>query len=94
MDFNIFTTPLLGLVAGFLAGKLMPGEEPGGIWGTLGFGIVGSFIGKFAFGAIGLYQDSTIMGIIASIAGACLVIFVWKKFIAPMMSGGNDGPAA
>jgi uncharacterized membrane protein YeaQ/YmgE (transglycosylase-associated protein family) len=94
MDFNIFTTPLLGIVAGFIAGKIMPGEEPGGIWGTLGFGIVGSFIGKFIFGMIGLYQDSTIMGIIASVAGACLVIFVWKKFIGPMISGGNNTPSA
>ncbi len=90
MDFNIFTTPLLGLVAGFIAGKIMPGEEPGGIWGTLGFGIVGSFIGKFVFGQIGLYQDSTIMGIIASIVGACLVIFIWKKIIAPRLGGGDN----
>ncbi|MFN9319214.1 MAG: GlsB/YeaQ/YmgE family stress response membrane protein [Chitinophagales bacterium] len=90
MDFNIFTTPLLGLVAGFIAGKIMPGEEPGCIWGTLGFGIVGSFIGKFVFGQIGLYQDSTIMGIIASIVGACLVIFIWKKIIGPRLGGGDN----
>lgn len=93
MDFNIFTTPLLGLVAGFIAGKIIPGEEPGGIWGTLGFGIVGSYIGKWLFGMIGLYQDSIIMGIIASVAGACLVILIWKKFIGPMI-GGNNNTAA
>ena len=93
MDFNIFTTPLLGIVAGFIAGKIMPGEEPGGIWGTLAFGIVGSYIGKLLFGMIGLYQDSTIMGIIASVVGACLVIFIWKKFIGPMMGGNNNNAA-
>lgn len=94
MDFNIFTTPLLGLIAGFIAGKIMPGEEPGGIWGTLGFGIVGSFIGKYVFGMLGLYQDSNIMGLIASVAGACLVVFIWKKFIGPMIGGGNAAPGA
>jgi uncharacterized membrane protein YeaQ/YmgE (transglycosylase-associated protein family) len=94
MDFNLFTTPILGIVAGFIAGKIMPGEEPGGIWGTLAFGIAGSFIGKMLFGMIGLYQDSMIMGIIASIAGACIVIFIWKKLAPMMMGNGDDKPAA
>jgi len=93
MDFNIITTPLLGLVAGFLAGKIMPGDEPGGIWGTLAFGIIGSFIGKMLFCIIGLYEDSDIMGIIASVVGACLVIFIWKK-VAPMIGGNNSGGTA
>jgi uncharacterized membrane protein YeaQ/YmgE (transglycosylase-associated protein family) len=30
------------------------------------------------------------MGIIASIVGACLVIFIWKKIIAPRLGGGDN----
>jgi uncharacterized membrane protein YeaQ/YmgE (transglycosylase-associated protein family) len=89
MDFHLLTTPLLGIVAGFIAGKIMPGDEPGGIWGTLAFGIAGSFIGKAIFGMLNMYNGNDIMGIIASIVGACLVIFIWKKFIGPMIGGGN-----
>ncbi len=89
MDFNLFTTPILGLVAGFIAGKIMPGEEPGGIWGTLAFGIVGSYIGKALFSMLHMYEGNMIMGIIASVVGACLVIFIWKKLIGPMIGGGN-----
>lgn len=89
IDFNLFTTPLLGLVAGFIAGKVMPGEEPGGIWGTLAFGIVGSYLGRIIFDKLGLFGGGMFMSVIASIAGACLVIFLWKKFIGPMIGGGN-----
>jgi len=94
MDFNIFTTPILGLVAGFIAGKIMPGEEPGGIWGTLAFGIAGSYIGKWGFAALHLYEDSLIMGIVASVVGACLVIFIWKKLAPMIIGGGNNDSAA
>ncbi|MBL7788309.1 MAG: GlsB/YeaQ/YmgE family stress response membrane protein [Chitinophagales bacterium] len=90
IDFHLISTPLLGLVAGFIAGKIMPGEEPGGIWGTLTFGIIGSFVGRFAFNKLGLYEDNNIMSLIASVVGACLIIFIWKKLIAPRLGGGND----
>lgn len=90
IDFHLISTPLLGLVAGFIAGKIMPGEEPGGIWGTLAFGIIGSFVGRFAFNKLGLYEDNNIMSLIASVVGACLIIFIWKKLIAPRLGGGND----
>jgi uncharacterized membrane protein YeaQ/YmgE (transglycosylase-associated protein family) len=89
IDFNFFSTPLLGLIAGFLAGKFMPGEEPGGIWGTLAFGIIGSYVGRTIFGMLHLYEGNMIMSLIASVVGACLVIFIWKK-IAPMMGGGGS----
>ena len=83
-------TALAGLIAGFIAGKIMPGEEPGGIWGLFAFGIVGSFVGKYIFSMLHLYEDSMIMGGIASVVGACLVIFIWKK-IGPMILGGGNG---
>ena len=87
---ELLTTAIAGLVAGFIAGKIMPGDEPGGIWGLLGFGVIGSFIGKAIFGYLHLYEDSMIMGLIASVVGACLVIFIWKKFIGPMIGGGDN----
>lgn len=80
---------IAGIVAGFIAGKIMPGEEPGGIWGLLGFGLVGGILGKLALGMLGNTEPGMIMSIIASVAGACLVIFIWKKFIGPMIGGGN-----
>lgn len=90
IDLHLISTPLLGLIAGFIAGKIMPGEEPGGIWGTLAFGIVGSIVGRVIFNKIGLYEGNDFMSLIASVVGACLIIFIWKKLIAPRLGGGNN----
>ena len=86
---GLIYTATAGLAAGFIAGKIMPGEEPGGIWGLLGFGVVGSFLGHYILGMVGNSHPGMIMSILASVAGACLVIFIWKKFIGPMISKNN-----
>lgn len=86
---ELIYTAIAGLISGFIAGKIMPGEEPGGILGLIGFGVVGAFIGKFAFGLLGMTDMGMIMSLVASVAGACLVVFIWKKFIGPMIGGGN-----
>lgn len=87
---DLIYTAIAGLVAGLIGGKIMPGEEPGGIWGTLGFGVVGSFLGKLILGLLGNEDPGMIMGLVSSVVGACLVIFIWKKFIAPMIAGNNN----
>lgn len=91
---DLIYTVVAGLIFGLIAGKIMPGDEPGGIWGTLAFGVIGSFLGKFVLGMLGNEDPGMIMNLIGSVAGACLLIFLWKKFIAPMMGGNNGGTAA
>ena len=40
---------ILGLVAGYIAKALLPGDDPGGFVVTIVLGIVGSLIGFFLF---------------------------------------------
>lgn len=80
---GLLYTIIAGLISGFIAGKIMPGDEPGGIWGLLGFGVAGAFVGNFIFGMLGLSMNGIIWSLVSSVIGACLVIFIWKKFIAP-----------
>ena len=40
---------ILGLVAGFIAKALMPGDDPGGFFVTILLGLAGSLIGFFLF---------------------------------------------
>jgi len=59
---------LVGALVGWLAGLIM--KSKGGFWRNAIMGILGGFVG-------GLLP----LGIIGSILGACLVIFVYEKFI-------------
>lgn len=73
---------IVGIIAGFLARAIVPGEDPMGFWGTLVLGLVGSFIGGFLgwllFGADadeGALQPS---GLIGSLVGAVIALLIWR----------------
>ena len=59
---------LIGALIGWIAGIIM--KSKGSFWQNAIIGIIGGFVG-------GLLP----FGIIGSILGACLVIFVYEKFI-------------
>jgi len=44
---------VVGIIAGFLAKAVVPGEGPGGILGDLVVGVVGALIGGWVFNALG-----------------------------------------
>ncbi len=73
---------VIGLVAGFLARLLVPGDDPMSIGATIVLGIVGSFIGGFLGWALngsdldqGALQAS---GVIGSIVGAVIALLVYR----------------
>jgi len=71
---------LVGLVAGFLARAIMPGRQQMSVPMTMLLGIVGSFVGGFVGSLIGVghYRAGEVHagGIIGSILGALLVLFI------------------
>jgi uncharacterized membrane protein YeaQ/YmgE (transglycosylase-associated protein family) len=66
---------LVGLVAGWLAGKLMKGSGFGVI-GDIVIGIVGAFVGGFLFRLVGLSATGTIGSIIMATIGAMVLVAV------------------
>jgi len=76
MDFIISTiiSIALGALAGWLAGKIM--KDEGSLLRNIIVGIVGGWLGGFLFGLIGLG-----LGFIGSVIGACLLLWVIKKFL-------------
>ncbi len=69
---------LVGLVAGWLAGKLIDGTGFGLI-GDLVVGIVGAFIGSWLLGALGIFIGMGIVGaIISATIGAVVLLIVIK----------------
>ena len=76
---------ILGLIAGAIAKLIYPGHQGGGIFATIGLGIlgaiVGGFLGQLILGSSGAAAASagalSIPSIIFAILGAMLLIFIW-----------------
>jgi uncharacterized membrane protein YeaQ/YmgE (transglycosylase-associated protein family) len=65
----------VGLVAGWLAGKLMKGSGYGVI-GDIVLGVVGAFVGGFLFRLIGISAYGTIGAIVMATIGAMVLVAV------------------
>ncbi len=78
MIWNIIITILIGALVGWLAGQLMKSKQ--GFWLNALLGIVGSAVGRFLAGLLGIHADTiSIGGILISVAGACLVVWLVRK---------------
>ena len=73
----------VGLVAGILARLLSPGpNNPGGFILTIVLGVAGAFLATFIGQMIGWYRLDQGAGLIASVVGAVVVLFIWNRLVA------------
>ena len=79
---DIILMVVWGLIAGAIAKMLMPGKDPGGIVVTILLGIAGSLLGGFLFNAIGIGGGERYAGLIGSVIGAVLLLFIYRLFSA------------
>lgn len=70
---------LIGIVAGWLAGKISRGRGFG-LWGDLVTGIIGSFIGGYLLSLVGVSTYGTIGSIISSTIGAVVLLWIIRMF--------------
>ena len=78
---SILAWLIVGAIAGFVASRLVPGNEGYGWLGGLVAGIVGAIVGGFLAGVIlqENYMDELTIGtIIAAIVGAVIVVWLWN----------------
>jgi uncharacterized membrane protein YeaQ/YmgE (transglycosylase-associated protein family) len=66
---------VIGILAGFLAGKIMKGSGFGLI-GDLIVGVIGSFIGVWVFGLLGISAGGVLGLLVAAIVGALLLLYI------------------
>ena len=76
---SIFGSILLGLLVGFLARGIMPGEQKMGWILTCLLGIAGSLLATFAGQMLGWYGPGEFAGWIASVVAALVLLFVVGK---------------
>ena len=76
---------IVGLVAGFLAGKVMKGSGYG-IIGDLIIGLIGAVLGGVLFGSLVHAEYALVGSIVVAFLGACILIAI-VRFVAPGKSG-------
>jgi len=69
---------VIGILAGFLAGKIMRGRGYGVLMDLL-LGIVGSILGGAVFGLLGLYSSGIVGQLVVATVGAILLIYVVRR---------------
>ena len=78
---SIIAWLVVGAIAGWIAGMVVPGDEGYGWLGAIIAGIVGALVGGFLLGLITNEDWTTginIPTLIAAIVGAIIVVFVWR----------------
>jgi uncharacterized membrane protein YeaQ/YmgE (transglycosylase-associated protein family) len=75
---GLIWTVIIGLIAGWLAGKVMKGRGYGVLM-DIALGIVGGMIGRFVFGVLGLSSWNLIGSIIMSFVGAVILIWLVRQ---------------
>lgn len=71
---------LIGVLAGFLAGKVMKGKGFGFLWNLI-IGVGGALLGGFLFGIFGIHFGSGIIGsLITAFLGAIILLFLIGLF--------------
>lgn len=77
---GIISWLVVGAIAGYLAGFLMPGDERLGVIGHIVLGIVGAMIGGFLAGILvgGDYVSGiNLITVMVAIGGAVIALAVW-----------------
>lgn len=74
---NLVVLLVVGVVAGWLAGRIMKGAGFG-LVGDLVVGVIGAFIGVWLFGVLGISAGGLLGLLVAAIVGALLLLYVLR----------------
>jgi len=77
---NLVVFLLVGLVAGFLASKVMTGRGMGLIWDIV-VGVLGAFLGGWLAGALGIAVGGLFAEIVVAFIGALILLFIFRALI-------------
>jgi uncharacterized membrane protein YeaQ/YmgE (transglycosylase-associated protein family) len=81
---------ILGILAGYIAKALMPGDDPGGFFVTILLGLAGSLVGFFIFTELLNIGDTEIFdlgGLIGAVIGTMILLGIYRA-----VAGRQEGP--
>lgn len=70
---------VVGLAAGWLAGKIMKGKGFG-LAGDLVVGVLGAIVGSWIFDEVGIWHYGILGSIIVALLGALLLLYLLRLF--------------
>jgi len=76
---------LIGIIAGFAAGKIMRGGGFG-LFVNLIVGIIGGVLGGWVFGLLGITTTGLLGSLITSVVGAIVLLWIVSLFSRPRRS--------
>jgi uncharacterized membrane protein YeaQ/YmgE (transglycosylase-associated protein family) len=79
---GLIWTACIGLLVGAVAKWIMPGKDPCGIFVTMMLGIAGAFVAGFLGKLVGWYSPGQGAGLIASVLGAMLLLWIYRRMQA------------
>ena len=74
---SLFVGVLIGALAGYIAGRFMGTETSFGR--NIAMGVLGSFVGEFLFGLLGIHATGSLSSFAMSVIGACICIWIGQK---------------
>jgi uncharacterized membrane protein YeaQ/YmgE (transglycosylase-associated protein family) len=74
---NLIVFLIIGVIAGFLAGKVMKGTGFGFL-GDLVVGVIGAFLGGWMFGLLGISTYGLVGSLLTAFAGALVLLFALR----------------
>jgi uncharacterized membrane protein YeaQ/YmgE (transglycosylase-associated protein family) len=74
---DILGTLIVGVVVGFIARAIKPGDDKRGFIMTAVLGIAGSFLASYGGAAMGWYKQGEAAGWIASVVGAIILLIIY-----------------
>ena len=80
---SLLATLLIGLIAGFVARAIKPGDDSMGWIMTAALGVAGSFVASYGGAALGLYSPGQPASFIGSVVGAVLLLVVYRLVKKP-----------
>lgn len=70
---------LVGMVAGWLAGKITKGSGYG-VLGDIVIGVIGAVVGGFLFGLVGIAAYGLLGSLIVATIGAVVLVYIVRAF--------------
>ncbi len=86
---SILWTLIVGLVVGFIARAVKPGDDKLGLVMTAVLGVAGSFLASYAGAALGWYKQGDAAGFIASVVGAIILLLIYGMVKGKTPGGGT-----
>jgi len=75
---SLIVAIIVGFIAGLIARAIHPGNDKAGFIVTTLLGIAGALVATYGGRMLGLYDENSAAGFIASVVGALIILFIYN----------------